>query len=499
MFGKKLLLGFIFCTSIIFAQNRGDNLAFQGIDDFNNQGLKASAMGGAFTSQSGSLDALYYNPAGLRGIKSITFSAAANFSSNKWFENQVYRPNRYFVTLPFYLEGLYIPDPADNGVLDHLRMWTDESLLDSSYVVKFPETGLDPQSEDAADWVETAKNSGFNHIAAAMPFSLFDYNFVAAVSYGREVTIANYDRNQTFLDPHLGFDAYGEMGRVNGVDTLVVQWYDYTRKRNGNIDNVNAAINFELDENFAFAVGGKFSWGESNDILALDKIGYFDLIRQNQFRFSYDTAYQHINGKSEYSSTAFNLGAHFQLEKISVGVKVNLPYTFSRKYSYTESVLDTNGISTKTVSGTDKAKFPMTFNFGLSFKPNDKLVLALDYQYAPYSKTEYELAVTDSTFKNWADQNVFSFGVDYQPYDFLSLQAGYRQIPQTFVPEGSAITDSGPKAESINGGIGIHTFLGTLQFAYEYRVLRYYDSYFSNTNYNTIQYSNIMIGYYLSL
>ncbi len=499
MYMKKIIITFLSITSIIIAQNRGNNLSFQGIDNFNNQGVKAAAMAGAYTSQSGMVDALHYNPAGLSGITSIQISAATNFSNNKWFENQVYRPNRYFVTLPFYLERLYTPDPAQNGMFDHERLWTEDFLIDSNYVVNFPETGLDPQSEDAANWIKKNDNSGLSSIMAAMPFSISNQKFVAAISYGREVTFADYDRNETFLDPHIGYDSYGQISRVNGNDTLVVNWFDYARERTGEIDNINAAISYELNENFSFGLGAKISWGQSDDRQTLDKIGYFDLVQQNRFRFSYDTTYHYISGKSDYSSTAFNVGILFQLDKFSVGLKVDLPYTFTREYSYEEQFMDSTGSFSRSFSGADEAKFPMVYTAGISFSPVNNITLAIDYQYAPYSETEFEFSSADTTFNNWVDQEVFRFGLDYKAFEFLSLQAGYKQVPQTFVPDGAAIKDSGPKAESINAGIGVHTDYGSIHLAYEYRVLRYYDSYYSNTNYNTTQFSNLMIGYNLTL
>lgn len=500
MFRNRILAFIIITTTIVLAQHRGNNIAFQGLDNFTARSAKASAMGGAFTSQSGSLDALFYNPAGLSHIYKIQVSATGNYSNTKWFENQVYRPNRYFVTLPFYLEGLYVPDPAQNGMLDSERLWTEDYFIDSSYVVNAPELGVDPQSEDAADWVEEEDDAALANIAVAVPFVLFEKDFTAAVAYGRDVTIADYDRNQTYLDPHIGFLGYGDIGRVNGTDTLNVNWYDYSRKRTGHIDNVNAALSFQLDDNFSFGIGGKFAWGQSDDYYKLDKIGYFTLIEQNEFRFSYDTLYQHYSGTSDYSSVAFNLGAQYKSEHFSIGVKVDLPYTLTREYDYTESVLDTNGnVNTSKRSGEDKIKFPAVLNVGIGFNPFDNLVVAFDYTYAPYSDTEYELTESDSTFHEWVDQQIFRVGVDYRPIDLISLQAGYRQTPQVFVPDGSAVKDAGPKAESINCGFGIHTDYGTLQFAYEYRILRYYDSYYSNTNYNTREYSNFMLGYNLSL
>jgi len=498
MFGNRVLVLIIITASLIFAQNRGNNLGFQGFDDYNDLSVKAAAMGNAYTSIAGSLDALFYNPAALRGIKSFQFSAAANFYNRKLYENQVYRPDRYFVTLPFYLEGLYTPDPAENGMFDHVRMWNN-SILDSSYVVNMPATGLDPLSEEAADWIEENSNSGLTHVAAAFPFSFMEHDFTIAASYARDVNIYDYDRNETYLDPHPGYDLYGENGRVNGQDTLVMNWYDYTRKRTGDMNTISAALSFELNEYFSFGVGGKFTSGESDDMFSLDKIGYFDLINQNRFRFSYDTVYQHVNGTSKFSSTSFNVGVHFQLEKLTVGVKIELPYTITREYDYTETAFDSNGTSSAKISGEDKAKMPATVNLGVSFTPVETFTMAFDYHYAPFSKAEFELANADTTFHNLVDQHTFNFGIDYRPYDFLSLQAGYRHVPQTFVPDGAAVRDAGPKAKSYSAGIGIHTGYGTIQAAYQYRSLTYYDSYFSNTNYNTINYSNLMIGYILTL
>ena len=62
----------IFLISIlnvsVLSQHRGDNLSFQGWSEESNNGVQAVAMGRAFTSISGDLNALFWNPAGLIGI-----------------------------------------------------------------------------------------------------------------------------------------------------------------------------------------------------------------------------------------------------------------------------------------------------------------------------------------------------------------------------------------------------------------------------------------------
>ena len=70
-----------------------------------------------------------------------------------------------------------------------------------------------------------------------------------------------------------------------------------------------------------------------------------------------------------------------------------------------------------------------------------------------------------------------------------------QSIPQTFIPDGAAIKDKGPDANSYSVGASINLFFGRIDLAYQLKVLKYYDSYFSNTNYAFEKSSNILIGY----
>src|SRR5210317_2105451 len=147
------LFAFLFIVSSnVYGQHRGDNISFQGLTTQNDAGVKATAMGSAVTSLLGDVSSIFYNPAGLIGVKKLQVSVSANSYNAYWRENQHYRPNRFFVTLPFYLEGLYTPDPADNELFDHERVWTEDQQIDSLYQVALPDLGLDPFSDEAADW-----------------------------------------------------------------------------------------------------------------------------------------------------------------------------------------------------------------------------------------------------------------------------------------------------------------------------------------------------------
>lgn len=499
---NKVIFAFftlLFLSSISNAQHRGDNPSFQGLTSPNDAGVKATAMGSAVTSLVGDVSALFYNPAGLIGVKKLQISVSANSYNSSWKENQHYRPNRFFVTLPFYLEGLYIPDPADNGLFDYERIWTEDQQIDSTYEVALPDLGLDPFSDEAADWKKEASQFAFNNFAVAYPIAIGQNNLVVSAGYSRKYNIEDYDRNDTYLDPHIGYLGYGEMSRVNGVDTLVVNWSKFERERFGPLNNITVGLAYDLYKYVKVGIGYQSNWGETNDYMTLTQIGTFDLIRENRFRFSYVDASQKHTGISKFSSSTLNLGFIFDFDKVKVGVNVDLPYTIERDWEYTFIAQDSAGASSIKQSGIDNVEIPAVFNFGISFQPAANFTAAIDYEYAPFSEAKFKMQNTDSNQRNYVDRHTLKVGIEYMPVDFLSILAGYRNIPSTFVPDGAAAIDNGPDANSITGGISVHSFLGRVDIAYEYRSLKYYDSYFSNTNYVTESYSNIMFGLLYSL
>ncbi len=494
-FDLFLITILIFLVNISTAQHRGDNLAFQGLYNNNDLGVKATAMGGAITASSGDIMALFGNPAGLIGIDKIQVSVAANYSNNNWRENQDYRPNRYFVTLPFYLEGLYVPDPAQNGMWDHERMWTENMHPDSSYYLAEPELGLDQFSEEAADWKRDADNFALNNIAVALPLNLGEHKIVLAAAYNRDLTIEDYDRNSTYLDPHIGFSGYNDIFKVDGIDTLAMNWSNFVRQRSGSVNCINAAVAYDLNKYFNVGVGYDFNWGSSDDYQSMDLIGAFDLMDENRFRFSYLDTFTEKTGTSDYTYNKFYLGTQLQFDNFAFGVKIDLPYTITREWDYTETYSDSVANRRSSLSGEDKIDIPALFEFGIKFSPVDNFSLSLDYSHQPFSESEVDLGSDDETYRNLPDRNIIKAGLEYKPVEFLSLLGGYRNIPSMFIPDGAAITESGPEADSYTFGFALDLLMGRVELAYEIRKLKYYDSYFSNANYVTETYSNLLFGY----
>ncbi|MFC1619541.1 hypothetical protein ACFL45_06305 [Candidatus Neomarinimicrobiota bacterium] len=474
-----LVLALVLLTVVhLPAQHRGDNLAFQGLSLLSTGGAKSEAMGGAFTSISGDLNAIFWNPAGLASVDRMQLAVSMHSSTRLWQENQVYRPNRFFVTLPFYLEGLYIPDPANNG------QWDYEIAQDTNYVVAAPELGLESFSEAAADWQIEETGTGISSIVAALPLNLFNRPVVIALAYQQRSQLLDYDRNDTYLSPHLGSLEYESLPRVDGSDTTAVDWYRFERERSGSLQIVRGALAIALSDQVEIGLRVGMLSGETDDMQVLNKVGYFNLYRENRFSFSYDTLDTETTGLSTFSALDLSLGGLLKLTNFNVGFSFTMPYTISREWDYETVVSDTGQANASRETGTDKLKLPASYMLGLSFSPSEAFTLSLDLEKIPYSQTTFDLANGDTTHKSWVDSNILRFGVEFRPIEFLSLQGGYQYIGQEFAPDGAAFRAQGPAASRYTMGASLRLGrLGRVDIAYHLQQLKYYDSYYSNTNY----------------
>ncbi len=488
-----LLPALLLTATFGFAQHRGDNLAFQGLSLRNESGVKALAMGGAYTSITGEVASLFYNPAGLADVQKFQLSVSANRYKKLWRENQVFRTNRLFLTLPFYLERLYIPNPENNGQWDY-EIFIRER--DSSYVVQDPKLGAEPYSSEAAEWEKTTDDFLFDHIAAALPLNVAGKDIVLSAAYHRSYDVLDFDRNDTYLDPHVGYDEYGVAERVSN-DTLRMDWYTFQRQRSGTLHSLTAAVAYKVNRNIKLGVGFASMSGETQDAQQLDKVGWFDLTKNNRFRFSYDTLNTSIKGTSKFSATSLNVGTVLTFDHFSFGFNYKAGYTLKRSWQYSTVTTDTLQSLSSSGSGEDKMSVPAGYRLGVTFMPVQQFLISFDYESTPYSRASFSLASNDSTHRDWVDQGIVRFGLEYRPKAWLSLLAGYRNMPTTFVPDGAAFKDRGPAAESFTAGISLRTGSGRLDVAYEIRRLKYYDSYYSNTNYALEAWDNLVIGYML--
>jgi hypothetical protein len=479
-----------------FAQHRGDNLAFQGVSIPEGNGVKAVAMGGAYTAVTGGVQSIYWNPAGMADINRLEISFQADSYSRMWQENQVFRPMRQFVMLSLILEGLHVPNPAFNGRYDY-----DAFKEDSTYTVKDPLLAEDVYSEKAADWQKRSNAKLFDNVAIAVPLRFLGKKTTIAASYQRKLQILDYDRNQTHLLPHIGYTYYeGLVPRVEDPsDSVRVHWSDYQRERTGALWHMNVALAIKMNKVLKLGAGLSRMAGSSDDRQSLDRIGYFDLLEANTFRFSYDTLAVNRAGNSDFSGFSCHFGAILDFRKLNVGVKLMPSYTITRKWNYNNLNSSVSQSEVWKASGEDKLTVPFSYNVGVSFLPTKTFQIAVDVQNTPYSKADFSYAYGDSTHRSWVNQMIVGVGVEFQAKPWLSLLGGYRNVPETYVPDGAAIKDRGPYAESITVGFSLKAFHGQFEAAYEMLRMKYYETYAFSTNYVLETRDRFLVGYTITL
>lgn len=487
-----LMVSLILYSQFSWAQHRGDILAFQGLDNLQRPGVRALALGGAVITKGGEIDAVFWNPAGLAGLQRLQLTASFDSNNNLWRERQDYRPNRQLVTMSFILDGLYRPNPDFNGWID-----SEAFLADSTYQVAEPVLGRDNYSEESADWQKELDDSGLNHIAAAYPFAVAGKSLVVSVAYVRQLQLRDYDRNQTHLVPHPAFDGYGDLPpRVVGAgDSVRITWSDFERQRSGPLKNYIAALALEVNENLNLGVSVDRLSGTTREFQSLSRIGLFDLVQGIQiFRFRYDTLDVRSTGSSDFSTTRFHLGARVQLGRLSLGANLTPGHTISREWRYTTSHATADSGFTSQASGRDELRMPLSYSVGLGITPNDRFAIAFDLEHKPYSKADFVFGTGDSTHRAWADQTSFRAGISFEAIGGVTLLAGYRKTPRAFIPDGAADSQRGPEAEAFSLGASLSTRYARLDIAYEVSRLKYYDAYFSNTNYAFERSERLLFG-----
>ncbi|NQV40812.1 MAG: outer membrane protein transport protein [Candidatus Marinimicrobia bacterium] len=491
----------------VHAQNRGNILSFQGVDKALTFTPGALGSGLDGISDLGGSASIFSNPAGLSGIKGLTVSTGMVSIENQWWENQHYRPNRLFVTLPFYLEGLYIPDPINNGRLDSDVFF--ESLLDTSYLVSNPEMGLEHFSEEAADWKQTESTSGLSHFGIALPVNIAGNKIAFSAGYASLLNGISYDRNKTYLTPHPGYIDYNMPALVEGADTTRIDWYDFQRLQKTNLNQISLGVGYEATENIHLGLGLSIYSGGSEELQVQDKVGYFDLIDQNEFIWSYDTMNTQYSGDADFSGTAIKLGLILDYDHFRMGLSYTSKMDLTKDWSYEKTLTYLQGdtlltSSMSTIEGQDVMTIPGSYGVGVQLKPVEKFTFLLSYEMHLYGDSEVSRD-TLSTFsmgdmQSWIDQSIVQFGMRYELHDMVYLNALYRSVPMSYVPDGAAIKASGPEAISYRLGVELDLgSLGGIDLGYALQDLKYQDNYYSNTNYSREQGSSFTVSYIYSI
>ncbi|MFC1481800.1 hypothetical protein ACFL6E_06105 [Candidatus Neomarinimicrobiota bacterium] len=481
-------------VSLANGQHRGDKSAFQGLSPVDSPLLQGVGLNGAFSSNVGDIRTGYLNPAGLAMIEGMQFYISGGANGKLWQENQNYRPNRFFVTLPYYLEGLYVPDPANNGA------WDYDLATDTSYHVEWPDLGLDPFSEEAADWQEEGTNNGLHNLALALPVKLGNRQIAIGAAYNRRSGLLDYDRNSTYLVPHPGYTLYNDIERANGVDTVQIDWSDFERRRTGDMYAVTLNLAAAVSEKLDLGVSLITAIGSTDDVQNFDKVGWFRMYKEQRFRFSYDTLATVTTGTSDFASMEIRIGGLLKLNNLNIAFSASLPRTITRKWDNTTTITALDGDTTTTASGDDKVALPANMALGVSFYPSEKFTFYMDLRKFSTGSGEYTPAVDDSLGLRWVDSGALDFGGIYHLSSKFDLRAGYHYSTAVFAPDGAAHRDEGPPTHTYSLGIDVNLgSVGKVFATWSTGRLKYNDSYYSNTNYALEETQSLTIGYVIGL
>ncbi len=489
------------------AQNRGNVLSFQGVDKALSFAPGSFGSGLDGISDLGGSASIFANPAGLSGIKGLTISTGMTSIENQWWENQHYRPNRLFVTLPFYLEGLYIPDTSDNGRLDSDVFY--ESLLDTSYLLTDPEMGLEHFSEEAADWKRKESASGLSHFGVALPIRVMGKTLTLSGGYASLLDGISYDRNKTYLSPHPGYLEYAMPAMADGMDTIRMDWYNFERLQKLNLGLISFGVGYEATENIHVGLALSMYSGSADELQTQDKVGYFDLIDQNEFIWSYDTMNTQYSGTADYSGSALKLGLILDYEQFRMGLSYTTAMDLTKEWSYEQTFTYLQGdtlltSSTSTVTGKDVMTIPASYGVGVQLMPTDRFTFLLSYELHPYGDSEIPRdtlgTFASGDMQHWVDQSIIQFGVRYQLHKMVHLNALYRSVPMSYLPDGAAVQSTGPEAVSYRVGAEIDLgMLGAIDLGASFQDLKYEDIYYSNTNYAREKATVFNVSYQFSL
>ena len=478
----------VLCTaSIVIAQPAAGPLTIQGLDQFSISGVRSRAMGGTGVASAIDASALFSNPAALAQLSSFEIRAGGLFNTTSRKQTQEWVPMRPLPGLSALFEGLTgnIKTPDSLGIAGlPLGAW---SALQKQY------DNLTP------NWDKSSSAAQPLSLVAAMPLTLGGVDIVAAIGVSQTINLDQYYQNNNSMSPYLGQQRPDPFLITDRLDTLHVNWYQYTRTREGSAFGITPGVSFMPLPGLRIGASATILTGSSDDSERRQERGLVHIAigdgKPNNFMV--DTVYysQARTGTSDYSGTLFTFGLHFQQERYSLGLTIRPPMSITRSWNREVTSVNTTrkpypiGIDDLVPgqyreSGKDEVNFPLSYSLGIVLKPTDKWMLAFDYELR--NLADVELTSGGATSHPWVNsKGEVRIGAEYRASTMLALRGGFREDVQSFSPDGSAIVDEPARGGIYALGAGISLGNILIDLAYEYSVLKYQDIYQSNVNYNS--------------
>jgi hypothetical protein len=460
------------------AQGLDDPLTIQGLQQTTLHSAVARAMGGITIGMRGNAALMFSNPSLLQSIQDVQVSIGSNYQRVASDQTQSWIPNPYYGNFSLLMESLTgsIKDP----VIDTARI----TIPNGNDKVWRPFDDIGP------NWSRTKNVTAPVFGFIAMPFSVGSTPLSVGVGYAEYANLNHFYQNNNVLSPSVGTYRPIPISQPKANDTIPVQWFQYSRLREGSINGYGAALSVGLSDQISLGISGMMLKGTSDDAESRTERG---LLRFNSSFFTLDSIYNHVskNGTSDYSGVEFILAATYRSRALSFGFILKPPTKISRSF-HSNIQSDTTGQSALiTTSGSDALVMPWRYSIGLTIEPRDYLTIGIEYEVRPYASAIWRTA-SGVESNPWLSSALFRGGVEYRPADWLILRGGVQEQAETFEPAEQGLIGEPVTYSIYTMGIGLSIAGAHIDIAYEYSEMKYQDVWQSNTNSNRAIRTGIM-------
>ena len=437
----------------VVAQGLADPLTLQGLDQIQILGARARGMGGASVGNPSDATALFSNPAALRVLSAPEIRISGWTRASTISQRQEWIPDRLYGEFSLLMENrqTYRIAPVDNI---------------------------------SANWEQTSSTIRPSLAVGALPVNLGGIDVVLGIGGAELFDLNHYYRNNNGLNPNIGQLRPAPIPRVSGTDSLMVDWFQFVREREGVIYAVTPAISVALTADISLGFSVSVLSGSSDDAESRTGRGLFNLKVNNNYSLAATDYHRAMSGTSTYSGTFTTVGFFYKTETIGIGISARTPFTLTQEQDF-GSVFDTAGVrSVSQQSGSVEVKFPWIYTVGIALHPANNLSIGIDYGIRELNLVEAK-AADGNTSTPWLASRVFHTGAEYRMTEELVVRLGYRQTANGFGEEGSGLTEEAVGGSAYSLGAGYRFGVIHVDGFYEMAETEFIDRWLSNANFNS--------------
>ncbi len=343
----KLIFGILFTFGMVYGQTAYD--AIRITENEEGFGMRALAMGGAYTALADDYSGIYWNPAGLGSVKKTGFHTELShlqFSNNALYRGNLTYNSQGFTKLKSL--GFVMPLPTGQG----------------SFVIAGGYNRI-------LDYDDQLFFEGFGDVSNDIGFNIED------------------DNGDTYLYPFdQGLYRQEDVRSEGGLR----QW------------SLGGAI--ALSPNFTIGLTTSLVHGKEEYNFGFSQFDDDDLYNEYPGDFDEYTVNQYL--QSNYYALNLKLGAMIDLNNmLKVGGVITLPskYYVEETHSYSDDLVFDDGTNDPTEDSGNwdyNVKTPFVFDAGVAFT-NNLITLSAAARYRDWSQTRYEVSGFDTNSQDYSD------------------------------------------------------------------------------------------------